>query len=80
MHIEICSEGMRLLSAYKTALADTDTARSHVKSLVSQEGLKKKVEIADTLATLLRARRAYWRHVEVHRCRGRERQIGYPDG
>jgi len=65
-----CDDATRLLAAYRAALAEYDKVRAFQtlapEHITWQEAAQAR---DDAHAILSRARRVYWRHVEVHACR-----------
>ena len=69
-----CQEAIRLLVTYRAALAAVDEMKGSVFRAFAQEHLtvREAVQLReDAQASLLRARRNYWRHIEAHQCASR---------
>ena len=69
-----CEEATRLLGAYRAALAAYDGVRSALRLVPEHLTLEEAAHIREHgHLAMVRARRAYWRHLELHSCR---RQAG----
>jgi hypothetical protein len=66
----MCQDASRLLATYKAALAAFDKVRC-VASLVPEHLTHQEAAQAreDANVVVLRARKAYWKHVDEHGCR-----------
>ena len=71
MATNVCGDATRLLATYRAALAACDKARGDLHELAPEHITLQEAAQAreDATVRLMRARRAYWKHVDLHACR-----------